>query len=148
MINEPWAKVMLERLTVLDLKNLNIGDKGAEIFVDGPSNFPNLTSLDLGDNSIGDEGDICLSATPFLENLTSLGLGGNSIEDKEAIALARHPNLTSLSINHNKSINHHNIGLTGAQALAKNKTLTALIMRWNKAEDEGAEAFSTNTTLK
>ena len=117
-------------------------------------NDPSLTSLNLGDNRIGDDGAKAL-ATALKNNtsLTSLNLLGNRIGDDGAKALATaletNTSLTSLELGFNR------IGADGATALAtalkNNTSLTSLNLLNNDIGDEGANALAaalkTNTSL-
>jgi Leucine-rich repeat (LRR) protein len=56
-----------------------------------------LTTLDLGENFIGDRGARALAASPHLARLTTLDLSVNDIRDAGAEALANSPYLTRLT---------------------------------------------------
>ena len=113
-----------------------------------------LTSLDLSNNSIGDEGASSLSdALRVNTSLTSLNLPGNSIGDEGASSLSEalrvNTSLTSLDLSNNS------IGVEGASSLSEalrvNTSLTSLNLRYNPIGGEGAsslsEALRVNTSL-
>ena len=82
------------------------------------NNDPSLTTLDLNDNEIGDDGAQAL-----------------------AIALENNTSITEFNLEYNQ------IGDEGAQALAtalqKNNSLTVLNLGYNEIVDEGAQALAT-----
>ena len=104
-----------------------------------------LTTLDLSQNSIGDEGATSLSQALALNtSLTTLTLSQNSIGAEGATtlseALAVKTSLTTLHLSWNS------IGAEGAtslfQALAVNTSLTTLTLSHNSIGAEGATSFS------
>ena len=113
-----------------------------------------LTSLNLFENHIGDEGANSLSeALRVNTSLTSLGLSTNSIGDEGANSLSEalrvNTSLTSLDLSANS------IGDEGANSLSEalrvNTSLTSLHLSANSIGDEGAnslsEALRVNTSL-
>ena len=113
-----------------------------------------LTTLDLSQNSIGDEGATSLSQALALNTtLTTLTLSQNSIGTEGATslsqALAVNTSLTTLHLSWNS------IGAVGAnllsQSLAVNTSLTTLTLSHNSIGAEGATSFSqalaVNTSL-
>jgi hypothetical protein len=111
----------------------------------GLSNNATLTTLDLRDNNIGDEGAHALAAA-LGDNatLTALHLSHNNIGAEVARALAaalgNNVKLTQLLLGSN------DIGAEGARALAaalaNNATLTSLDLAGTNIGDEGARAFA------
>jgi uncharacterized protein (TIGR02996 family) len=59
-----------------------------------------LSTLQLGMNSIGDEGVVALAQAPWLIGLTRLELTDNGLSDRSARALAESPYLVNLQILH------------------------------------------------
>src|SRR6516162_5776767 len=107
----PASIANLTALTTLDLADNSIGDEGAQAL----KGLTALTSLDLAYNRIGADGAQALKG---LVNLTSLDLRSNFIGDEGALALKRLVNLTSLNLKGN------GIGDEGAQALTGLVNLT------------------------
>jgi small GTP-binding protein len=97
-----------------------------------------LTSLNLWNNQIGDEGAMAIAA---LKGLTSLNLGHNQISAKGAMAIAALKGLTSLNLSDNQ------IGDEGAMAIAALKGLTSLDLWDNQIGDKGAMAIAALTGL-
>ena len=113
-------------LTSLDLYENSIGDEGAGSLSEALRVNTSLTSLDLSDNLIGDEGASSLSeALRVNTSLTSLHLPHNYIDDEGASSLS--------------------------EALRVNTSLTSLNLGHNVFGDEGAsslsEALRVNTSL-
>ncbi|NOT02643.1 MAG: hypothetical protein HOP29_18715 [Phycisphaerales bacterium] len=130
----PPKLLQLTGLTTLDLGNNNIGDEGAKAL----ATLTGLTTLHLGDNNIGAEGAKALAT---LTGLTTLHLGDNNIGAEGAKALATLTGLTTLHLGGN------NIGAEGAKALATLTGLTTLHLWNNKIGAEGAKALATLTGL-
>ena len=124
----------LTKLSSLDLVDVGIGDEGARAL----AALSALTSLTLGGNKIGAEGARALAP---LSALTSLDLRNNQIGDKGARALASLSALTSLDLRNNQ------IGDEGARALASLSALTSLHLRANQIGDEGARALASLPAL-
>lgn len=97
----------------LDVSWNQIGDEGARVLAANTT----LTTLNVRANLIGDEGAKALAKNTSLKSLNVLC---NRIGDEGAIALATNTSLTSLYVGSN------NIGYIGARALAKNTSLTSL----------------------
>jgi internalin A len=117
----------------LDLSWLGLTELPKELF-----DRQLITSLDLSDNRIGDEGARALAA---LTSLTSLTLHNTRIGDDGARALAALTNLASLNLSYNR------IGEEGARALAALTNLTTLNLQQNQIGDEGARALAALTNL-
>jgi Leucine-rich repeat (LRR) protein len=115
----------LANLSSLDLGNNGIGDKGAAKI----AKLQNLTSLNLGYNNIGAEGAVQIAK---LQNLTSLVLRNCRIGDKGVEKIAKLQYLTSLDLGNN------NIGAEGTVQIAKLQNLTSLDLRYNSIGDGGA----------
>jgi len=130
----PAELAALTGLTSLDLGDNAIGDEGARAL----AALTGLTSLNLAYNRIGDEGARALAA---LTGLTSLHLAGNAIGAAGARALAALTGLTSLHLAGNA------IGAAGARALAALTGLTSLNLAGNAIGDEGARALAALTGL-
>jgi Ran GTPase-activating protein (RanGAP) involved in mRNA processing and transport len=131
------ASSNLRNLTSLELENIQIGDEGARALA-ASQLLSNLTSLELSHTQIGDEGARALAASAHLRNLTSLDLRSNQIGDEGAQALAscaHLSNLTSLNLCSNQ------IGAEGARALAASphlRNLTSLDLQYNQIGEESA----------
>ncbi|KAF9177643.1 hypothetical protein BGZ51_008505 [Haplosporangium sp. Z 767] len=104
-----------------------------------------LTTLNLKDNSIGDDGALALSEVLKINStLTTLDLRGNSIGNNGARALseALMTNSTLITLD----LRNNSIGDNGALALSKalknNPTLATLDLRNNWIGDNGAQALS------
>ncbi|KAF9176758.1 hypothetical protein BGZ50_009716 [Haplosporangium sp. Z 11] len=113
-------------LTTLDLRNNSIGDNGAQALSEALKINSTLTTLDLSANSIGDNGAVALSeAFKTNSTLITLDLSANSIGDNGAQMLS--------------------------EALKTNLTLTTLNLRNNSIGPNGAQALSetlkSNSTL-
>ena len=113
-----------------------------------------LTSLDLSENYIGNEGAISLcEALRVNTSLTSLDLSKNDIGDEGAISLSEaltvNTSLTSLKLSEN-SIGHEGANSL-SEALRVNTSLTSLDLFGNSIDNEGAnslsEALRVNTSL-
>src|SRR5882672_2263328 len=130
----PLELCVLTGLTSLNLWDNEIGDDGARAL----AALTGLTSLNLWDNEIGDDGARALAA---LTGLTSLNLWDNEIGDDGARALAALTGLTSLNLRGNQ------IGADGARALAALTGLTSLDLSSNQISDDGARALTALTGL-
>ncbi|KAG0009535.1 hypothetical protein BGZ81_003334, partial [Podila clonocystis] len=104
-----------------------------------------LTTLNLWDNSIGDNGAVALfEALKINSTLTTLNMNDNSIGDNGAVALSEalktNSTLTTLNLRDNS------IGPNGAVALSEalkiNSTLTTLDLSYNSIEPNGAQALA------
>jgi hypothetical protein len=106
-----------------------------------------LTSLGLGDNSIGVEGARALASSPHLSGLTSLNLRWSNLGDEGVKALAESPHLSGLT---SLDLWGNRIGVEGARALADSphlRGLTSLDLKWNSIGDEGARALASSPHL-
>lgn len=108
---------------------------------------PNLTSLDLSDRDIGDEGIKYIVKLKTLNNLQSLSLRGSNISAKgiESITQARYlSNLTFLDVSYN------NFGNQGASYIATSPTFTRLMrldMNQCGITEAGGNFIAASTTL-
>ncbi|KAG0283777.1 hypothetical protein BGZ97_008416, partial [Linnemannia gamsii] len=103
-------------LTTLNLRNNSIGDNGAEALSETLKTNSTLTTLDLARNSIRNNGAVALSeALKSNSTLTTLDLSSNSIGENGAVALS--------------------------EALKTNSTLTTLNLQFNSIGDNGAVAL-------
>ncbi|OAQ25001.1 RNI-like protein [Linnemannia elongata AG-77] len=137
-----------------ELTRGRFGGKEFGMLVEAIKANSTLTTLDLGDNSVGDNGAQALSeALKTNSTLTTLNLLYNSIGSNGAVALSKalKTNSTLTTLN----LGGYLIGDNGAQALSEalktNSTLTTLNLLYNSIGDNGAralsEAFKTNSTL-
>ncbi|KAG0363320.1 hypothetical protein BGX24_004911, partial [Mortierella sp. AD032] len=113
-------------LTTLNLRENSIGENGAVALSKALKTNSTLTTLDLLGNSIGENGAVAVSeALKINPTLTTLNLDANSIKEKGAMALSR--------------------------ALMTNSTLATLYLSFNLIRDIGTVALSkvlkTNSTL-
>jgi hypothetical protein len=102
----------------LDLSSAGLTEIPKEL-----NELTNLTSLDVGGNSLGAEGARVLSK---LTNLTSLDVGLNGLEAEGARALSTLTNLTSLNVGYNS------LGDDGARSLSTLTNLTSLNVGVNR----------------
>jgi hypothetical protein len=136
IINKDLKSALLASLsetncTQLALSWLDIDTDDIERII---SALPNLTSLNLTGNKIGDSGAITIARK--LPSLKELYLHDNNIGDDGARTIAeRLPSLTHLYLWENK------IGDDGARAIAEHLTaLTSLQLSNNKIGADGAQA--------
>ena len=122
------ALASLSNLTTLEIGSNSIGPEGARTL----AGLSSLTSLSVDHSDIGDEGARTLAQ---LSKLTSLQVRHNSIGAEGARALSRLSNLTFLEVGGN------DIGTEGARALARLSNLTTLLVASNSIEAEGARAI-------
>ena len=66
---------------MLNLYDTSIGDKGAEILFKTTGLFPDLESIELGQNSIADKSFKVIVKSHSFPNLRSLKLSSNMITD-------------------------------------------------------------------
>lgn len=99
---------------------------------------PNITSLNLADSNIGNEG---VKELTKLTNLTSLTLVSNNISDEGAKELTKLTNLISLDLSDN------NISDEGIKELTKLTNLTYLDLSENNIGNEGAKELVKLTKL-
>jgi uncharacterized protein (TIGR02996 family) len=110
----------LPGITVLRLKNNNLGNEGAVALA--AARHP-LRTLDVADNHIGDSGVAALTRSPSASRLGRLDLSTNEIGDDGAIEIARSPTLSQLRV---LDLSGNCIGDRGAQALAESSHLSRL----------------------
>ncbi|QOD38033.1 TomO hydrophobic C-terminal domain-containing protein [Candidatus Wolbachia massiliensis] len=120
-------------ITSLNLADCNIGDEGAKELAE----LENITSLTLVGDSISDEGAKALAHGNFT-CLTDLDLFDNNIGDKGAKALA-HGNLTNLTY---LDLSKNNIGDKGVKELTKLVNLIDLDLSKNNISDEGVKELA------
>ena len=125
---------MHPEIVSLDVSYNHIGDAGAKALAGNTS----LTSLDVYFNDIGPAGAKALAGNT---SLTSLDMRSNHLGDDGAKALTSNTSLTSLNVASNK------IGPAGAKALAGNTRLTSLDVSCNDIGPAGAKALAGNTSL-
>jgi Leucine-rich repeat (LRR) protein len=98
-------------LTSLDLSSLSLTEEDITPLAQALSTNTCLTSLNVYNNQIRDEGAKALSTNT---HLTSLNLEYNQIGDEGAQALSTNTRLTSMNVRDNE------IGAIGAKALSTN----------------------------
>ena len=101
-----------------------------------------LEFLDLGDMNIGNDGlDVVMDGLALNESLKALSLSGNSIDDTGLAALAsRRNNLESLCLSENSAFTAAGLrSLSNAFQVSRN--LEHLNLRDNAIDDEGLRAF-------
>jgi hypothetical protein len=125
-------------LTALDLSCRKLQDSDIHALLQALAQNTCLTTLNLRDNALGDEGAKALAQNTFL---TTLDVRYNQIGAEGAKALAQNTFLTTLDVRFNQ------IGAEGAKALAQNTFLTTLDVRFNQIGAEGAKALAQNTRL-
>lgn len=135
-IQDKQVRVITEhlgQLTSLNLGDNEIGDAGTRFIA---MHLSQLRSLHLGSNRIGSAGAHAIARD--LGHLTSLNLGGNMIFDADALLLAKHlGHLTILKLGGN------GIGNAGAQAIAENLArLTSLDLWHNQINNVGAKIIA------
>ena len=123
---------------IVGFRGKRLGPNDAKALATTLAQNPEVMTLDVGINHIGDEGTIELAANI---TLTRLSVDKNNIGDESARALAANTTLAELDISEN------NIGDEGAKALAANSTLTELNVAGNNIDVEGFKALATSTTL-
>ncbi len=141
-------------LTDLDVSDIHIKVRGADILSKALAVNSTLTDLNLSRNEIADTGAGFLSkALRVNTTLTRLDLSLNTIGEPGAGSLSNALTVNSSLTRLNLSWN--NIGASGAgslsNALAVNSSLTRLNLSWNSIGDSGAgslsKALTVNTTL-
>jgi Ran GTPase-activating protein (RanGAP) involved in mRNA processing and transport len=114
-----------------------------------------LTKLELGNNSIGDNGAKAIAeALKVNAVVTELGLNANNIGPEGAIAIAEALKVNAVVTTLN--LMYNSIGAEGAKAIAEalkvNAVVTTLYLYGNSIGDEGAiaiaEALKVNAVLK
>jgi Ran GTPase-activating protein (RanGAP) involved in mRNA processing and transport len=150
----------------LDLSKNRIDDAGVIELVENNS----IKTLDLSENKIDEAGLIALAHSQSLINLTlksvfisnraaeefgentaldSLAMTSDDIQDvvSSVRLLARNHKLSQLDLS-GKACRGGGIGEHGAIALAKNKTLTKLILSCNGIGDMGGNALAQSKTIR
>ena len=122
-------------LKVLSLEENCLGDENLNVLVA----HPELDKLNLSRNKISAQGAKVIAQSPRLREVS---LAHNATGDEGAAAFV--PNTVLLSLD----LRDTGMGDRGAQALGeRNKTLTALRLRYNNLTDKGALAFLRSTQL-
>ncbi|KAF9375877.1 hypothetical protein BGX21_003661 [Mortierella sp. AD011] len=150
---EPRKSSHLHKLS-FEMIHHSIGAGDFRVLINSLKTNTTLTTLNLGDNSIGNEGALALpEALKTNTTLIPLRLQDNSIGKEGALALSEalktNTSLITLELGGNS------IGRGGALALSEalktNTTLVTLRLPWNSIGKEGAlamsDALKTNTTL-
>ena len=136
---------MTREQTYSDFSSQNLRPADAILIASDMKFMAVVTTLDLGFNSIGNEGAKAIAeALKATAVLTTLRLNSNIIGDEGAIAIAEalkvNAVLTTLRMDANK------IGAEGAKAIAEalkvNAVLTELWFGHNQIGDEGAKAIA------
>ncbi|KAI8604942.1 hypothetical protein EDD21DRAFT_411569 [Dissophora ornata] len=128
-----------------DVKLSSIQASEFRVFVNSLKTNTTLTTLNLGDCSIGNEGTLALSeALNTNTTLTTLDLGYNLIGNEGALALSEalktNTALTTLNLRDNSIGNEGALALS--EALKTNTTLTSLNLQYNSFGNEGARALT------
>jgi hypothetical protein len=122
----------------VNLQDKKLAAKDIDALLEAFKGTITLKELNLGYNSIGNEGARALAQNT---TLIKLHLGSNHVGDEGARALAQNTTLTWLNLWDNT------LGDEGARALAQDTTLTSLNLRGNYVRGEGARCLAQNTTL-
>ncbi len=149
-------------LTQLDLSNQKLDATDIAILVTALENNTSLRTLDVGANSIGDNG---ANALALLTNLNSLAVYNCEIGTAGAQPLATSTHLRTLDISYNEigdltaelfsnnthltslNVNRTQISAEAAKKLAKNTQLKSLELAYNGFGDDVAIAFGPNNHL-
>jgi uncharacterized protein (TIGR02996 family) len=134
----------LKRLARLELSSSRIGLSGAR-FLASSTTLPALTSLDLRNNRLGDEG--LAELAPLLQRLGSLRVSYNCISAAGIRRLAQ----VSASRLHTLDLSWNALGDAGAEALAAwpgAATLTGLDLCYAELGDAAAEALARSPYLR
>ena len=121
----------LTNLTSLDLTNNHICDQGAAASI---ARMTGITSLNLSENHIRDDGAAEIANT--MTGITSLNLSGNEIGPDGAASIATMRGITSLNLNGNE------IGPDGAAHIAKMRGITSLNLSRTNIEKAGADSIA------
>lgn len=135
----------LTGLRALDLRKNKIGAKGARAI--GRA-FPELRTLDLTGNPLGEEGVTALASGSGLGNLRELCLQQTGIDDAGARALARSKLLEHVRV---LSLRSNKITDAGARVLAESpalRNLSQLNLNKNKIGADGKKALETSKHLR
>lgn len=144
---EVFSSPLMERVTSLNLMNTRLGDEGLRALANSP-HLSNLTFLNLGVNGIGSEGARAIADSPYLSNLISLHLWENEIGDEGVRALSESPylkNLTCLNLWNTR------IGDEGLRAIADSpylKSLTCLALSNNDIGEKGVRLLAKSPNFK
>jgi hypothetical protein len=113
---------LMPQLTSLNLAGNFIGDAGAASLAPILARMAQLTSIDLSCNAIGDAGAASLAPSlARMAQLTSLDLGGNGIGAAGAASLA--PSLARMAQLASLDLSRNDIGDAGAASLAPSLAL-------------------------
>lgn len=138
-LKQKWEGFINQEADLLNLSMQGISNEHISILLSFLDEHPEVTSLRLWQNQIGDDGTTALAGNT---SLRSLNLDGNQIGDAGATALAGNTSLTSLSLWFN------NIGDAGAIAFAGSTSLRSLELGVNRIGDAGAIALAASTSLR
>ena len=124
----------------LHLKGKGLNHEDVDLICRYLEEHPNITSLDLSQNNIGDEG-----ARKLAQNttLTTLNIEITQISFEGARSLAQHPRLNCLNVSANPLI-----GDLGAEALAQNPRLRSLDVSFTNLQEAGAIALAGHQNLQ
>lgn len=124
----------------LNLKAKSLNHEDVDLICRYLEEHPNITSLDLSQNNIGDEG-----ARKLAQNttLTTLNMEITQISFEGARSLAQHPRLNCLNVSANPLI-----GDLGAVALAQNPRLRNLDVSFTNLQEAGATALAGHQNLQ
>ncbi len=125
--------------TELNLYLQALTDDDIPSLIEFLNQHPEITSLILISNKIGDAGAKLLAANT---TIISLGLSANQVGDEGAMALAATTSIVYLNLYHNK------IGVKGAKALASNYIIISLDLHANVIGEEGREALEEDNPIK
>jgi patatin-like phospholipase/acyl hydrolase len=123
-------------ITTLDLEENPLGDEGVNALI----SMTHLKTLKLWKCGVTDQGINILSSS--IPNLERLELYKNDITDTSVELLADLTSLTYLDLRKNKITDE------GANGLAQNQTLRFLRLDYNHITDNGAQLFVHNTNLE
>jgi Ran GTPase-activating protein (RanGAP) involved in mRNA processing and transport len=132
----PTTLYEIERNTnanILSLVAMGITDKDMIVLAQYLKEHPEIDTIDLHGNRLGDIGVITLS---IIHSIKRLDVSDNKISDIGAKILAEKSKLSSLNINSNL------IGTQGAIALLCNETIKYLDMRLNDIDDKKSNGFT------
>jgi PAS domain S-box-containing protein len=157
-----WLKNNDSSLISIDLSCQALKLDDIQTLIENLKRKNKLTTLNLKNNQIDDEGAILLANCPIFLNLI---LSGTRIGNTSAFSLAKHSTLTSLDLSQNKiddggleafanntkietlNLAGNRITCLGAIVLSKNKTLRSLNLMENFIADAGVGCLAKNKTL-